>query len=173
MTQPRPKILVACIGNIFLGDDGFGVEVARRLFERPLPDCVHLVDYGIRGLDLAYALLDDWDTTILVDATQRGEDPGTLYVIELDPLTAEMDAEASVVDAHGMDPQRVLQMVMSMGGRPQRTLLVGCEPMTFGPENEGLMGLSGPVEAAAGDAVGLIESLIARVINERCVAAKA
>ena len=87
----RPRVLIACIGNIFLGDDGFGVEVARRLANRrlagrrsagpTLPDDVRVVDFGIRGLDLVYALLDGYETAILVDATPRGGEPGTLYLI--------------------------------------------------------------------------------------------
>jgi hydrogenase maturation protease len=79
-----PRVLVACIGNIFLGDDAFGVEVAQRLAGRGLPEGVRVVDFGIRGLDLTFALLDDYEAVILVDATPRGGDPGTLYVLELD-----------------------------------------------------------------------------------------
>jgi hydrogenase maturation protease len=165
MTAPR--ILVACIGNIFLGDDGFGVEVARRLAGRPLPDGVRVVDYGIRGLDLAYALLDGPEVTIFVDATPRGGAPGTVYVIE--PELAEVSATGSggaMVEAHGMDPMSVLRLVVSMGGKLERILLVGCEPATLGGE-EGAMGLSEPVQAAVDEAVAAIESLVATHRNER------
>jgi hydrogenase maturation protease len=160
--MPAAKILVAGVGNIFQGDDAFGVEVARRLFHRRLPDGVRVVDYGIRGLDLAYALLDAQDDlTILVDAAPRGGRPGDLYVIEPD-LTREAEASPAVVDAHGMNPMNVLRMVRSMGGRLNRVLVVGCEPLTLGPE-EGTMGLSAPVEAAVAEAVTVIEILVAGV----------
>jgi hydrogenase maturation protease len=151
-------ILVACIGNIFLGDDGFGVEVARELLKRPLPSDVMVRDFGIRGLDLAYALLDHSGLTILVDASPRGELPGTVYLIE--PEIAGSAEAAALPETHSMNPMRVLEMVKSMGAAPKRILLVGCEPADFGPENEGRMGLSDPVEAAVTEAVTLIERLI-------------
>jgi hydrogenase maturation protease len=157
----KPSILVAGIGNIFLGDDAFGCEVVKRLSERTWPDNVRVVDFGIRGFDLAYALLDGYDVTIFVDATPRGEEPGTLYTIEpeVDEIESLNEQEA-MVETHGMNPMKVLQMVKSMGGQFKRILLVGCEPGTFGPE-EGQMGLSAPVEAAVDQAVIVVESLIA------------
>jgi len=159
----EPRILVAGIGNIFLGDDAFGVEVVRRLSRRVLPDYVRVVDYGIRGLDLAYALLDGYDLAILVDAAGRGEDPGTLYVLEPEIRDADVNASQPVLmEAHGMNPMRVLDMVRAMGGRPQRVLVVGCEPATLGDEFEGTMGLSAPVEAAVDGAIAMVESLIAQ-----------
>jgi len=164
-------ILIACIGNIFLGDDAFGVEVARRLSGRSLPGNVHVRDFGIRGLDLAYALLDGgYAATIMVDAVSQGGPPGTLYTIEPD-LASESasDQAAGVVQTHGMDPVKVLKMVRAMGGNPGRVLVVGCEPLTWGPE-EGAMGLSPPVQAAVGEAVSLIESLVARILAGEAVA---
>jgi hydrogenase maturation protease len=164
MTSPR--ILIACIGNIFLGDDGFGVEVAKQFAGRKLPDGVSVVDFGIRGFDLAYALMDGCDVTIFVDATERGEKPGTLYVIEPDLREFDnLDAHAMAADAHGMNPVKVLGMVKSMGGQFKRILLVGCEPETLGPE-EGQMGLSETVQAAVEEAVELIESLVAGILTE-------
>jgi hydrogenase maturation protease len=162
----RPRILVAGIGNIFLGDDAFGSEVARRLALRELPDEVRVVDFGIRGFDLAYALMDGYDVTIFVDATPRGEAPGTLYTIEpdLDELN-EMDAEGMMVETHGMNPMKVLGMVKSMGGEFKRILLVGCEPAPL-PSEDGHMGLSEPVEAAADEAVMLVEALVRRILEE-------
>jgi hydrogenase maturation protease len=121
------------------------------------------VDYGIRGLDLAYAMLDGYDATILVDATARGGEPGTLYLIE--PDAGESD-EPAMVEAHAMNPAHVLRLVRSMGGAPARVLVVGCEPETLGPEGEGVMGLSAPVEAALGEAVSMIESLVATIRND-------
>lgn len=164
MTQP--SILIAGIGNIFMGDDAFGVEVANRLIGRELPEGVRVVDFGIRGFDLAYALMDERDVTILIDAAPRGGEPGTLYTIEPDLNEVEtLSNEQAAVEPHGMNPMKVLAMVKSMGGELPRILLVGCEPATLGPE-EGLMGLSAPVEAAVDEAVPLIEALVARIVSE-------
>src|SRR5579863_9347660 len=108
------RILIACVGNIFLGDDGFGTEVARELARRPLPPGVVLKDFGIRGLDLTYALLDSWDLVVLVDACKRGDDPGTIYLIEpAAPVSKEPDAYPRL-EAHGMNPMQVLRVVHSM-----------------------------------------------------------
>lgn len=157
------SILVAGIGNIFLGDDGFGVEVAQRLARRPLPAGVRVTDFGIRGYDLAYALMSEPDRTILVDACPRGEAPGTVYVIDtgLAPLDDPDDGQP-VLDAHDMNPLHVLRLARSLGASPKHVLVVGCEPATLGPE-EGHMGLSPPVEAAVDEAVALIESLVVRL----------
>jgi hydrogenase maturation protease len=160
-----PRILIAGIGNIFLGDDAFGSEVARRMRDHPLPDGVRVVDFGIRGLDLAYALLDDPDATILVDAVPRGGSPGTLYLIEPDPVAdGAPSADDPVIEAHAMDPVRVLRMAAAMGSRPRRVLVVGCEPATLGSDEDPAMGLSPPVEAAADEAITLIESLVERLL---------
>ncbi len=158
-----PSVLVAGIGNIFLGDDAFGVEVVQRMVGRKLPARVKVIDFGIRGFDLAYALLDGSDVTILVDACPRGGQPGTLYVIEPD-LTASNDPEAqqTSMDAHSMNPMNVVRMAKSMGGELKRILLVGCEPATLGPE-EGQMGLSEPVAAMVDKAVTTVESLIEKI----------
>ena len=160
-----PTVLVAGIGNIFLGDDGFGVEVAQRLLQRTLPEGVRVVDFGIRGLDLAYALTDDPQVTILIDACPRGAAPGTLYVVEPD-LTSRNSPNTSqvTVDAHAMNPMKVLCMAKSLGAPLRRILLVGCEPATLGPE-EGQMGLSELVEDAVERAVTLTESLVTRILN--------
>jgi hydrogenase maturation protease len=152
-------ILIACIGNIFLGDDGFGVEVARQLAARALPPDVVVKDFGIRGFDLAYALLDHAGLTILVDACPRGSLPGTVYLVELE--AAGSSEAIPLPEAHSMNPMRVLDIVRSMGGGPpKRILLVGCEPADFGPENEGRIGLSEPVQAAVGEAIAMVERLI-------------
>ncbi|MER3427335.1 MAG: hydrogenase maturation protease [Pyrinomonas sp.] len=152
------RVLIAGIGNIFLGDDGFGCEVARRLIQRELPAGVRVVDFGIRGFDLAYALMERNDAVILVDAVPRGEAPGTLYVIEpdLDQL------EGSNVETHGMNPVKAISLAKEMGGGVQRILMVGCEPACF----EG-MGLSAMVEAAVEEAVRLIEELVGKLLNEK------
>jgi hydrogenase maturation protease len=163
MTQP--SILIAGIGNIFLGDDAFGCEVVKRLSQRTWPDNVRVVDFGIRGFDLAYALLDGYDMTILIDATPRGAEPGTVYTIE--PDVSEFDdveGQVAMVETHGMNPMKVLRMVKSMGGQFRRILLVGCEPETFGPE-EGHMGLSASVGAAVDQAATMVEELVEEARN--------
>ncbi|MGO9463430.1 MAG: hydrogenase maturation protease [Isosphaeraceae bacterium] len=161
------NILIAGIGNIFLGDDGFGSDVARRLAERPLPDGVRVVDFGIRGLDLAYALSDGYDLMILIDATSQGGPAGTLYTFEpdLSNLPDQDDASAGMVDGHRMDPINLLRLARRIGEPCPRILLVGCEPADFGGE-EGRMELSQPVQSAVTEACTLVESLVADFLQE-------
>ena len=162
---PKKSILIAGIGNIFLGDDAFGVEVARRLAKRKLPETVQVTDFGIRGFDLAYALQDGYETTILVDACSHGGAPGTLYVIE--PDLKDLDdppAPQAAIEAHAMNPVNVLRMARAMNIEIKNVMLVGCEPETLGGE-EGQMGLSATVEAAVKEAVKLVESLIGKVLE--------
>jgi hydrogenase maturation protease len=160
-----PSILIAGIGNIFLGDDAFGVEVVQRLERRKLPERVRAIDFGIRGYDLAYALLDGSDVTILVDACPRGGEPGSLYVIEPDLSALDIPrAEQASIDAHSMNPMNVIRMAKSMGGDLKRILLVGCEPATLGPD-EGQMGLSDTVAAVVDEAANIIESLVEKIRN--------
>ena len=145
------RVLVAGIGNIFFGDDGFGVEVSRRLSQRELPPQVQVTDFGIRGIDLAYALLGGWDAAILVDALPRGSDPGTLYVVDPEEASASQGP-----DPHSMHPARVLAMAREMGALPGILRVVGCEP---GPIDEMEIGLSPPVEAAVEPACALVAKL--------------
>jgi hydrogenase maturation protease len=163
----KSTILVAGIGNIFLGDDGFGVEVARRLLDRKLPQEVRVTDFGIRGFDLAYALQDGYETTILVDACPHGEAPGTLYVIEPD-LKALDDPEAPqvTIEAHAMNPVSVLRMARAMNIELKNVLLVGCEPESLGGE-EGHMGLSASVESAIDEAIRLVEGIIDKLLTQK------
>jgi hydrogenase maturation protease len=157
---PTARVLVAGIGNVFLGDDGFGVEVARRLADRPQPPGVEVADYGIRGMDLACAMQEDWAAVVLVDAAPLGAAPGTLAVIE--PEVADGSAAP---DAHGMDPAAVLRLVQALGGAAPRTLVVACQPevtMT-GAEADVLVQLSPPVAAAVDGAVTLVEELVAQL----------
>ncbi len=156
------RILVAGVGNVFLGDDGFGVEVVRRLAGRDLPEGVEVVDFGIRGMDLAYALQDDYEAVVFVDATPRGEKPGTVYLIEAE---VEEDGEVAL-DTHGMDPVKVIKLSRALGAKPTRTLVVGCEPQVVlsGEDyDEMLMELSEPVQAAVEEAVKLVESLVKEI----------
>lgn len=156
--QPRKRILVAGIGNIFLGDDGFGVEVARRLAESEFPEGMRVRDFGIRGYDLAYALLDGYDLVILVDAVPRGSEPGTLYVIEPELPGDGDEPQGAALDAHAMNPVSVLRLAHSMGPVSGRILLVGCEPATLGGD-EGQMGLSDAVAAAVDRAAEMVRKL--------------
>ena len=163
---PQKKILIAGIGNIFLADDGFGVEVATGLAKHIFPTGVRVTDFGIRGFDLAYALMEGYETTILVDAYPgdgQGQ-PGTLFVVEpdLNELNSP-EAQAGFIEPHAMNPLNVLRMAMNMGGELKRVLLVGCVPATLGPE-EGQMGLSEPVTAAVDHAVSLVDSLVTRIL---------
>jgi hydrogenase maturation protease len=157
------RILVAGIGNIFLGDDAFGLEVVRRLSGQQLPAGVRAVDFGIRGFDLACALLEGPDTTILVDVCARGDPPGTLYLLELDVESDEFAPQAGAVETHAMNPVNVLRLARSMGNTIKRVVLVGCEPASFGPD-EGHMGLSSQVRAAIEPAMELVESLVVKIL---------
>ena len=159
----QARILIAGIGNIFLGDDGFGVEVVKRLSTRELPAGVRVVDFGIRGFDLAYALQDGYETTILVDACPHGQAPGTISLIEPD-LSKLDEPQQGIIETHGINPLNVLRMVASMGGGLKKVLLLGCEPATLGGE-EGEMGLSTPVEAAVDEAVQMIASLVEKLLQ--------
>lgn len=155
------SILVACVGNIFNGDDAFGVEVARRLSQAKLPDGARVIDFGIRGIDLTYALMDGYDAVILVDAAQRGQAPGVVSVVEPDLNEAgdSTTPEDLALSPHELDPTKVLRLASALGGSCRRVLLVACEPLTLGGE-EGVMGLSEPVTAAVAVAVETVEELI-------------
>ena len=163
-TQEQPRILVAGIGNIFLGDDGFGVKVAQRLATEELPDRVRVQDFGIRGYDLAYALLEPYELVLLIDASPRDQEPGAVYVIEPDLSEAAESAAPLALDGHTMNPINVLRLAKAMGPIPSRIVLVGCEPATLGGE-EGRIGLSKPVSIAIDEAVKLIERLIKTALS--------
>lgn len=162
------KVLVAGIGNIFLGDDAFGVEVVNRLAQRSLPGNVCVVDFGIRSFDLAYALMEDWEMVILIDALPRGGEPGTLYVLQ--PELPDGEQPAPELDAHTMNPVAVLQMVSALGGQVGRMLVVGCEPQSVEPDSEGNMGLNPAVGAAVDEAVRMVEELVTRARSESAAA---
>ncbi len=151
-------ILVAGIGNLFLSDDGFGPEVVRRLVEpgqQPLPERVRVVDYGIRGMHLAYDLLDGYDALVIVDAVPRGSGPGDVTVLEVGPD----DLGEGEFDAHGMNPVAVLGTLGSLGGTLPPTFVVGARPMSV---EEGI-GLSEPVAAAVPEAVAAVRRLLLRI----------
>jgi hydrogenase maturation protease len=164
MSKPT-KILVAGIGNIFLGDDAFGSEVARRLMNETLPEEVRVTDFGIRSYDLAYAMMEEYDVTIFVDITSQSQSPGTLYLIEPD-LNQLDQLDEKMADAHSMNPVRVLQMLRTFGSSPKKLYLVGCEPATLEVE-DGEIGLSESVEGAVPQAIELIKSLVDDLLNEK------
>ena len=161
------RVLVAGIGNIFLGDDAWGVEVVRRLLKTGLPENVHAEDFGIRGVHLAYEILNGYGTVILVDAAPRGEEPGTVYVMEIDACATAAtsdglgEAGSGVMDAHRMDPATVVALVSALGGQVRKLLLVGCEPQGVDEGAE----LSAPVRAAVDEAVSVIGQLLDEVGN--------
>jgi hydrogenase maturation protease len=162
----RAGVLVAGVGNIFLGDDAFGVEVVQRLARRPLPEGVRVVDFGIRGLHLAYALCDGYEAVVLVDAAPRGGPPGTLYILEPEPGPSLPHSEGlPLIEPHNLDPARVLRLVAALGGQVRRLVVVGCEPDTSGGEEDFSAEMSAPVRAAVDEAVGLVESLVARLLH--------
>lgn len=150
-----PRILVAGIGNIFLGDDGFGPEVLRQA--HPAQPGVHLVDYGIRGVHLAYDLLDGWDALVLVDALPCRGEPGTVHIFEADH---ESQLATTGLDAHAMDPATVFASLEALGGTPPHTVVIGCEA---GSVEDGI-GLSGPVAAAIPGAVSAVDRVIADLL---------
>jgi hydrogenase maturation protease len=155
-------ILVAGIGNIFCGDDAFGCEVAQELMRQPLPEGVRAFDYGIRSYDLAYAMLEPNDAVILIDAVPRGEEPGTVFLLELD-INRLDKPEGESVNAHAMNPVAVLQLVRSLGGSTGKIYLVGCEPALL--ESEDLK-LSEKVRAAVPVALDTIRELIGDLLHE-------
>jgi hydrogenase maturation protease len=161
----RPRVLVAGVGNIFFGDDGFGSEVARTLLRTALPPHVQVVDYGIRGTHLAYDLLDGYDALILIDVLPGGA-PGDVRAVDVD--TTEVDGvpvDGVAVDAHGMDPRTVLASVRALGGTVPRVIVVGCAPVTVDEQ----LGLSPPVAAAVPQAAALVPALVSNVLDRQRV----
>lgn len=151
MSEPGSRVLVAGVGNLFLGDDGFGPEVARRLLAEPPRPGVKVLDIGIRGLHLAYELLDGYDLLVLVDTVARGDAPGTLTVMEVDPASPG----EGLPDAHDMDPAHMLAVLADMGGSVRRMLVLGCEAGDVGER----IGLSPAVARAVEDALGVVAEL--------------
>jgi hydrogenase maturation protease len=158
------RFLVAGIGNIFFGDDAFGCEVAAELLKRSWPTDVNIVDFGIRAYDLAYSIMDGYDATVLIDAVPRGEKPGTVYLLELDPDKVETCGD-EIADAHALTPVRVLQLIQTLGGRAKNLYLVGCEPARL--DGEGVIGLSDEIRNAVPVAVKMIEKILADLASGR------
>lgn len=156
-------ILVAGIGNIFLGDDAFGVETVRLLRDAAMPDCVEVVDFGIRSYDLMYTLIRGYDAAIFLDVTRRGRPPGTLYLLELDPVDRNGIVN-EIGNAHNVNLQKALAMAGEIGRLPGRVYLVACEPEHF-LSNDGSFGLSPAVKKALPQAVDMVLSLIDELIT--------
>lgn len=150
------RCLVACIGNIFFADDGFGVEVARSLATAELPPDVNVVDYGIRGVHLAYDLLAGYEVTILVDAIDRGDQPGTVSVLDVTSAGNQLAGHPRQLDPHGMAPDAVLEHVAALGGSPGQVYVVGCQPAN----TDEAIGLSASVAAAIPTAVDAVLDLV-------------
>jgi hydrogenase maturation protease len=170
-------VLVAGLGNIFHGDDGFGVAVVRYMAAAPRPAGVDVIDFGIRGLDLAYALTGGYRLAILIDTVQRGDAPGTLYLIEPEPADFDADADTDAgevgLSPHQIDPASVLRLTRVLGGACAQVLLIGCEPATFGDAEEGCVGLSVAVAAAVDRAAAMAGELVGEWLREHPAAATA
>jgi hydrogenase maturation protease len=151
------RTLVAGVGNVFLGDDAFGVEVVRLLGEQPREDGVEIRDFGIRGVHLAYELLNGCDLFVLIDAAPRGEKPGTVTVVDVE-LPDRASMTSPVIDAHSLTPDSIFALLVSLGGRPGRSLLVACEPADVSAG----MGLSEPVTEALPHAVRAVREILAQ-----------
>jgi hydrogenase maturation protease len=159
--EPLRSILIAGVGNAWLRDDGFGGEVARRLADRPLPEGVDVMDSGTGGLDLAYEVMRGYDALVILDVSQQGGEPGTLYVMEPDEQSVPGAIEdGDAINPHAMDPQTVLRFVKSVGAWPGRVVVIACEPAQV--EEMG-WGLSQPVADAIDRAVALVVETVAEL----------
>lgn len=164
----RGRVLVAGIGNVFFGDDGFGVEVATRLAARGgLGPGVEVVDIGIRGVHLAYQLLDGWDGLVLIDAVHRDGPPGTLHRLEHTFDLAADEPAGVAMDGHDMSPDVVLGLLRDLAlatgvtDPVRRVLVLGCEPAVL----DAGIGLSDPVAAAVEPAVAAAGELVAMLLD--------
>ncbi|GAC1658309.1 MAG: hydrogenase maturation protease [Vulcanimicrobiaceae bacterium] len=150
------RVLIAGVGNIFFGDDGYGCEVIRRMANETFPQGVRVEDYGIRGTHLAFELMSGYDAAILIDAVPKGGDPGTLYVIEPD-----LESASGAMDAHSMDLQAVFAFMRTLEGVPPRIIIVGCEPASAEDE----IGLTKVVEQAVGKTIPLVREVLQKYVN--------
>lgn len=161
--ERQRQILIAGVGNAWMGDDGFGGHVAKALTEAEPPAGVTVLDFGSGGLDLAYEVMRGYDAMVLVDVSRQGGDPGTLYVIDPDPAEIQPIEDGEVVSPHGMDPKTVLRFVKTVGGWPGRVVVIACEP----GDVEGMgLGLSPTVEAAVGRATDLVLETVNELLTD-------
>jgi hydrogenase maturation protease len=163
-TATRKRVMIAGVGNMFMKDDGFGGAVIKKILYKKFPEGVEVKDFGTGGLKLAYDLMKGYDGLILIDASARGEKPGTLYVIEPKEDDINPDLEkGGPIDPHGADPATVLRFVKSIGSWPAKVLIVACEPETV---EDFEIGLSGPVSAAIDNAAEMVENIIKEIYSE-------
>ncbi len=155
------RTLVAGVGNVFLRDDAFGVEVVRLIAADPLPAGVEVRDFGIRGVHLVYELLNGCDLFVLVDAAARGEPPGTVTVLEVELPDADR-LDRPVIDAHSLTPDDIFALLASLGGRPGRSVVVACEPADVSAG----MGLTEPVQEALPHAVRAVRDILAQAAED-------
>ena len=161
----KKRVMIAGIGNMFMKDDGFGSAVVKKIMNRQLPEGVEVKDFGTSGLKLAYDLMKGYDALIFLDASARGEKPGTLYVIEPNESDFSNDLEqGGPIDPHGADPVTVLRFVKSIGSWPGKVVVVACEPESV---DEFEIGLSEPVDSAIDPAVEMVEEIIGEIYSEK------
>ena len=161
ISEANERILVACVGNIFLGDDAFGVEMARELRSAHLPSEAVVRDYGIRGIDLAYALLEPWRAVIIVDAVARGGAPGSLYLLEVEGD----QRDGTALDPHSIDIAQVFALGRSLGEISAPVYVLGCEPGLLDDNFDGVAGLSPSVSAMLPEATRILEQWIHSLIS--------
>ncbi len=163
----KKRVMIAGIGNMFMKDDGFGSAVVKRIANKQFPEGVEVKDFGTSGLKLAYDLMKGYDGLIFIDASARGEKPGTLYVIEPNESDFSHDLEeGGPIDPHGADPVTVLRFVKSIGSWPGKVTIVACEPESV---DEFEIGLSDPVNLAIDQAVEMVEEIINEIYSEKKV----
>ncbi|MEP6616308.1 MAG: hydrogenase maturation protease [Ginsengibacter sp.] len=160
----RKRVMIAGVGNMFLKDDGFGGAVIKKIAHKKFPPGVEVKDFGTGGLKLAYDLMRGYDGLILLDASTRGEKPGTLYMIEpnQDEINPDLQ-DGGPIDPHGADPATVLRFVKSIGSWPAKVFIVACEPETV---EDFEIGLSAPVMAAIEKAIEMVEELVKDIYSE-------
>jgi hydrogenase maturation protease len=160
----RKRVMIAGVGNMFMQDDGFGGAVIKKMQHKNFPEGVEIKDFGTGGLKLAYDLMRGYDGLILLDASPRGEKPGTLYVIEpnQDDINPDLQ-QGGPIDPHGADPATVLRFVKSIGSWPGKVIIVACEPEAVGDFE---IGLSAPVMAAIDKAIEMVEDIVNDIYTE-------
>ncbi|MEO6221202.1 MAG: hydrogenase maturation protease [Ginsengibacter sp.] len=160
----KKRVMIAGVGNMFMKDDGFGGAVIKKMLNKTFPEGVEIKDFGTGGLKLAYDLMKGYDGLILLDASQRGEKPGTLYVIEPEEGSVESNLEdGGPIDPHGCDPATILRFVKGIGAWPAKVLIVACEPTNV---EDFEIGLSEPVIQAVDKAVELVEDILKDIYTE-------
>jgi hydrogenase maturation protease len=160
----RKRVMIAGVGNMFMKDDGFGGAVIKKILHKKFPEGVEVKDFGTGGLKLAYDLMKGYDGLILLDASARGEKPGTLYMIEPKEEDINPDLEqGGPIDPHGADPVTVLRFVKSIGAWPAKVMIVACEPETV---DDFEIGLSESVNAAVDKAAEMVDEIVKEIYSK-------